>query len=151
MWSEERRRWFLVHNNAYAHSTITVKYFLANCRMVNASWLFLFPKLKTALQERWFQDAENVNMSQFCATFGQDIKDTLQSRVIILKENKKKLLLISYPNCLQTGSWKPTAWSCNPTPLRHTAQMTSLFHGVSYSTEFEKNCTCKSSLVGGQH
>lgn len=85
-------RWFLLHN-ASAHSAITVKYFLANCRMVNASWLFPFPKLKLPYKK---EDSRMLRMSTrthlFCATLGQDIKYTLQSRGIILKENKRHFL-----------------------------------------------------------
>jgi len=63
--------WIIYHNNAPAHKTISVKHILAQksiTRMENWSYssdfapsdFWLFPKIKSALKGRRFQDTEDI-------------------------------------------------------------------------------------------
>jgi hypothetical protein len=66
----EKATWFLSHANAPVHSAMMVKWFMVNRVVLNSqpthlsdlvpSYLFIFPKVKSALKGRRFQVVENI-------------------------------------------------------------------------------------------
>jgi hypothetical protein len=68
---QERGSWFLLHDNARRHTAVSVKQFLTTQGVPELNYLpyspdlsppgfFLFPKIKSMLKERRFEDTEDI-------------------------------------------------------------------------------------------